>query len=108
MKLSRGGADATVVREFDYKQGKFVTPFKEQDFDHNKESDPNSSGFYLPEAKSVVAWKSLDVLLVGTDMHDGESLTDSGYPRVVREWHRGTLNYAVVCCLFYNTIFVMD
>ena len=37
-----------------------------------------------------VAWKSKDVLLVGTDFKDGKSLTDSGYPRTVREWIRGT------------------
>lgn len=27
---------------------------------------------------------------MGTDLHDDLSLTDSGYPRVVREWKRGT------------------
>ena len=26
----------------------------------------------------------------GTDLKDGKSMTDSGYPRVMREWHRGT------------------
>jgi prolyl oligopeptidase len=71
--LSRGGADATVVREFDLIEMKFL---------------PDE--FYLPEAKSRVAWKTKDILLVGTDVHDGKSLTDSGYPRVVREWKRGT------------------
>ena len=62
--LSRGGADAAVVREFDPKTKAFVT-----------------DGFALPEAKSDVAWKDRDTLLVGTDFGPG-SLTDSGYPRI--------------------------
>jgi prolyl oligopeptidase len=70
--LSRGGADASVVREFDPNTRAFVT-----------------DGFALPEAKSFVAWKDRDTLLVGTDFGPG-SLTDSGYPRTVREWKRGT------------------
>eukprot|EP01034_Spumella_vulgaris_P029930 gene29930-37063_t len=37
-------------------------------------------GFILPPAKSSVSWKSIDVLLIGTDLHDGVSMTDSGYP----------------------------
>ena len=43
----------------------------------------------LPEAKSDVAWKDRDTLFVGTDFGPG-SLTDSGYPRIVKEWKRGT------------------
>lgn len=74
--LSRGGADATVVREFDLTKLAFVPEAE--------------GGFVLPEAKSNVAWQSRDVLLVGTDFGDGESMTDSGYPRTVREWRRGT------------------
>ena len=48
-----------------------------------------TDGFALPEAKSFVAWKDRDTLLVGTDFGPG-SLTDSGYPRTIREWKRGT------------------
>ena len=70
--LSRGGADATVVREFDLKTKAFVP-----------------DGFYLPEAKSSVAWRNRDALYVGTDFGPG-SLTSSGYPRVIKEWKRGT------------------
>eukprot|EP00606_Chrysophyceae_sp_TOSAG23-5_P001454 GSChrysophyteH2.ASY1.ANO1.1144.1 assembled CDS len=76
LKLSRGGADATVVREFDLLSKAFVLPV--------------DGGFAIPEAKSFVSWKDADTLLVGTDMHDGVSVTDSGYPRTVREWKRGT------------------
>ncbi len=70
--LSRGGADATVTREFDLKAKQFV-----------------KDGFYLPEAKSQVSWLDRDTLYVGTDFGPG-SLTSSGYPRVVKEWKRGT------------------
>ena len=79
LSLSRGGADATVVREFDVIRKEFV-----------------DDGFTLPEAKSRVAWRGSDSLFVATDFGPG-SLTDSGYPRVVKQWKRGTpLSEAVV------------
>ena len=71
VSLSRGGADATVVREFDVKSKAFV-----------------KDGFVLPEAKSQVAWRGQDSVFVGTDFGPG-SLTKSGYPRIVKEWKRG-------------------
>jgi prolyl oligopeptidase len=70
--LSRGGADAKVVREFDLKRKAFV-----------------SGGFELPEAKSQVDWLDRNTLYIGTDFGPG-SMTDSGYPRVVKRWKRGT------------------
>jgi prolyl oligopeptidase len=70
--LSRGGADAVVVREFDLVRRDFV-----------------ADGFTLPEAKSDVCWIDVDHIYVGTDCGPG-SLTSSGYPRVVRRWRRGT------------------
>ena len=72
MSLSRGGADATVLREFDTVAKAFV-----------------EDGFVLPEAKSNVSWKDKNTLWVGTDFGEG-SLTDSGYPRIVKMWQRGT------------------
>ena len=72
VSLSRGGADADVVREFDLATKRFV-----------------EGGFTLPEAKSRVAWRDEDSLFVASDFGPG-SLTDSGYPRTVREWARGT------------------
>ncbi len=72
ISLSRGGADATVVREFDMLDKRFV-----------------DGGFALPEAKSDVSWLNEDTLFVGTDFGPG-SLTDSGYPRIVKRWLRGT------------------
>ena len=71
VSLSRGGADADVVREFDLASKTFV-----------------SDGLTLPEAKSRVAWRSETSLFVATDFGPG-SLTTSGYPRTVREWRRG-------------------
>ncbi len=70
--LSRGGGDAKVVREFDLKTKQFV---------------PN--GFSLPEAKSEATWRDENTLYVGTEFGPG-SLTDSGYPRIVKRWKRGT------------------
>jgi prolyl oligopeptidase len=72
VSLSRGGADATVVREFDTIAKAFV-----------------EGGFTLPEAKSRVSWRDADTIWVGTDFGPG-SLTTSGYPRVVKLWKRGT------------------
>lgn len=48
--------------------------------------------FNMPEAKTRASYKSRDVLLVGSSFEDSpeDSLTDSGYPRTVREWERGT------------------
>lgn len=75
LSLSRGGADATYVKEFDLSKEDFVTE--------------EEGGFTLPEAKTRATWKSRDVLYVGSDFGEG-SLTDSGYPRVIKEWVRGT------------------
>ena len=72
LSLSRGGADAKVVREFDAVEKRFV-----------------AGGFVLPEAKSDVDWLDADTLLVGTDFGPG-SMTDSGYPRILKRWKRGT------------------
>ena len=72
VSLSRGGADADVVREFDLSKKAFV-----------------KDGFSLPEAKSSVGWIDADTLFVGTDFGAG-SMTESGYPRIVKDWKRGT------------------
>ncbi len=72
VKLSRGGADANVVREFDIEERSFV-----------------EDGFRLPEAKSDVGWIDAGQIYVATDFGPG-SLTSSGYPRVVKQWRRGT------------------
>ncbi|MCB9416156.1 MAG: S9 family peptidase [Mycolicibacterium sp.] len=71
ISLSRGGSDAAIVREFDMATRTFV-----------------ADGFELPEAKSQIAWEDPDTLLVGTDFGP-DSMTESGYPRVVKRWRRG-------------------
>jgi prolyl oligopeptidase len=76
ISLSRGGADAVVVREFDLLTKQFV-----------------KNGFTLPEAKTSVTWEDANTLLVGTNFgtqYGGSSMTDSGYPRVFVRWLRGT------------------
>ena len=45
-------------------------------------------GFALAEAKSQTSWVDPDTLLIGTDFGEG-SLTESGYPRIVKRWRRG-------------------
>lgn len=73
--LSRGGADATVAREFDLVERRFIPA--------------DEGGFVLPEAKSSTGWLDADTLVVGTDFGPG-TMTDSGYPRVIKAWRRGT------------------
>lgn len=75
VSLSRGGADAVVVREFSVRRRAFVTPAE--------------GGFALPVAKTEIGWIDDDTVYVGTDLGDG-SLTDSGYPRLAMRWRRGT------------------
>ncbi len=72
ISLSRGGADAKVVREYDIAKRAFV-----------------KDGFNLPEAKSQIDWLDANTVLVGTDFGPG-SMTKSGYARVIKQWKRGT------------------
>lgn len=72
ISLSPGGSDAVVVREFDLQTRQFV-----------------AEGFELPEAKSQIGWDDPDTVLVGTDFGP-DSMTESGYPRIVKRWRRGT------------------
>jgi prolyl oligopeptidase len=72
VQLSRGGADATVVREYDIVDRAFV-----------------EGGFYVAEAKTDVDWIDIDHVFVATDFGPG-SLSTSGYPRLAKRWARGT------------------
>ncbi len=75
--LSRGGADADVTREFDLASKQWV-----------------DGGFFRPESKGGLGWIDQDTVYVFTDFGkgaDGEgAMTKSGYPRIVKEWKRGT------------------
>lgn len=70
--LSDGGKDASSYREYDLAARSFV-----------------QGGFVVPEAKSAVAWLDENTLLVGTDWGEG-TMTESGYPFVLKRWSRGT------------------
>lgn len=73
IRLSRGGADAVVVREFDLEHRAFV--------------GAADGGFTVDEAKSSVDWVDRDTILVGTDEGPG-TVTNSGYPMQVARWTR--------------------
>jgi prolyl oligopeptidase len=72
LSLSRGGADAVVIREWDMASKSFV-----------------KDGFQLKEAKGSVDWIDANTLFVQTDFGPG-SQTKSGYARIVKTWKRGT------------------
>lgn len=71
LRLSRGGGDAVVSREFDVDSKRFV-----------------AGGFQLGESKGRAFWRDRDHLLVSSAL--GENMaTRSGYARTVRLWRRG-------------------
>jgi prolyl oligopeptidase len=72
IRLSRGGGDAVVMREYDLKAKKLAT-----------------DGFSLKEAKSDASYLDDDTVLFASDFGKG-SLTNSGYARIVKLWKRGT------------------
>jgi prolyl oligopeptidase len=72
ISLSPDGGDAIAVREFSIPHKAFV-----------------KDGFDLPVAKSQVGWIDENTLYVGTDFGPG-SMTESSYPRIVKQWKRGT------------------
>ncbi len=72
VQLSPGGGDAVVSREFNSVTKTFV-----------------EKGFFVPLAKGYVSWIDAETVFVGTDFGEG-SMTESGYPRMVKRWKRGT------------------
>lgn len=72
IRLSRGGADAVVLREFDLTTQTFV-----------------EGGFFLPETKVFASWRDRDRLFISADLGPGTA-TRSGYGRQARLWQRGT------------------
>jgi len=73
VNLSNGGKDAVQVREYGVTARKFV-----------------DSGFRLPESKGGATWIDQDTLLISRDFGPG-TLTDSGYPMIVKRLKRGQL-----------------
>ncbi len=72
LSLSRGGSDASVLREFNVDAKAFV-----------------QDGFHLQEAKGGAEWLDADTLLLSSAYGEGMATT-SGYARTVRLWRRGT------------------
>ena len=72
ISLSRGGADATVTREYDIAKRAFI-----------------EDGFNLPESKGGATFIDQDTVFVSTNFGEG-SMTESGYPRIAKLWKRGT------------------
>lgn len=74
ISFSDGGKDAIVQREFDIESRQF-----------------RNDGFSTPEAKQNAAWIDADHVLIATDWDESSStMTESGYPFVVKRWTRGT------------------
>ncbi len=71
VRLSRGGGDAAVLREFNLRTKDFV-----------------AGGFSLPEAKGGAEWLDRDTWLVSSALGDGMA-TNSGYSRTTRILKRG-------------------
>ena len=69
--LSPGGGDTVVLREFDLPAKRFL-----------------DGGFSLDEAKAEAAYIDANTILFSTDFGPG-TLTQSGYPRIVKMWRRG-------------------
>jgi prolyl oligopeptidase len=72
LSLSPDGGDAVTVREFDIPTKSFV-----------------KDGFELPVAKTEASWIDENNLYVSTDFGPG-TMTASSYPRIVKQWKRGT------------------
>jgi prolyl oligopeptidase len=78
LSLSDGGKDAVEMREWDRASKSFV-----------------KEGFYLPESKTSLSWNNQNSINVATNWGEN-SLTDSGYPYIVKSLQRGqALNEAV-------------
>jgi len=76
VELSDGGKDAVRIREFD------------TSLQNGGPKGFVGGGFDIPEAKTTLAWQDKDTLLVATDWGEG-SLTESGYPFIVKRLYRG-------------------
>ncbi|PBB30156.1 S9 family peptidase [Mesorhizobium sp. M1A.F.Ca.IN.020.03.2.1] len=70
--MSPDGGDASEMREFDIAKKSFV-----------------EDGFRAPASKSGFSWLDRDTVIVSAAFED-EDKTQSGYPRVIKLWRRGT------------------
>lgn len=72
VRLSKGGGDAVVTKEFDATKKQFV-----------------ENGFFIDESKGSASYVDENTLIVATDFGEG-TMTNSGYPKIVKLWKRGT------------------
>lgn len=72
VQLSKGGGDALVIKEFDVNEKRFI-----------------EDGFSIGESKGRTRYIDENTLIVATDFGEG-TMTDSGYPKQVKLWKRGT------------------
>ncbi|KXI29297.1 prolyl oligopeptidase family serine peptidase [Paraglaciecola hydrolytica] len=71
LSLSNGGKDAIEMREWDHQTKSFV-----------------KDGFTIPESRTGISWNNQNSINVATNWGDN-SLTDSGYPYIVKSLQRG-------------------
>ena len=72
VKLSKGGGDAVITREFDANKKEFI-----------------EDGFFIDESKGNARYVDKNTLIVASNFGEG-SMTTSGYARQVKLWKRGT------------------
>lgn len=72
VSMSPDGGDASEMREFDIDIQSFV-----------------DGGFRAPASKSGFGWLDMDTVIVSAAFEEADK-TQSGYPRVVKLWKRGT------------------
>lgn len=71
VSLSRGGGDATIIREYDIEKKTFI-----------------DDGFYMEESKGGASYIDKNILLLSSDFGEN-TMTNSGYPRQTKIWKRG-------------------
>ena len=72
LSMSPDGGDASEMREFDIATKSFV-----------------EDGFRAPASKSGFGWLNKDTVIVSAAFEEADK-TESGYPRVIKLWARGT------------------
>lgn len=72
LSMSPDGGDASEMREFDIETKSFI-----------------ENGFRAPASKSGFGWLDKDTVIVSAAFEEDEK-TQSGYPRVIKLWKRGT------------------
>lgn len=70
--MAKDGSDSVQIREFDLINKVFV-----------------KNGFFIDVAKTDVYWVNINEILVMSDFGE-DSLTLSGYPRIIKRWKRDT------------------